>query len=177
MAGDELPIREPLRRAWQPRETLLVSQYVARTFPDATRVRTRVRLGSTPIEPGEIALTPEDAGALRVWTRWADAVVEYRDRVIIIEAKIVPKVGPLEALLEYRALAPQTPDLELRGRRVELLFLYAVEDPVLVQIARDLGIRATQFAPPWVAEYLGILSGRERRPPIQRIPLLSTRRA
>ncbi len=160
-----VPWREPDRRAWQPRERLMVAEYVTRTFPDAQAKRYQVRLGAAPLELQGAKLTDSEAGALRVWSRWADAIVEYQDRVILIEAKIRPKMGPLEALLLYRVLLPSTPGLELGDRKVELRYVYAVEDPVLNMIARELGIAVDHYEPAWLRDYLSLMAPRERRAP------------
>ena len=144
----------------------MVAEYVARTFPDAQAARMQVRLGAAPLELQGATLSDSEAGALRVWSRWADAVVEYPDRVILVEAKIRPKMGPIEGLLLYELLLPNTPGLELRGRRVEKRFVYAVEDPVLVYIARQLGMQCELYEPPWLRDYLALMPPRERRAPL-----------
>lgn len=143
----------------------MVSEYVQARYPDAERVLLQVRLGSPPAELQAQTLSADESAALRVWSRWADAVVELEDRVVLVEAKIRPKMGPLEALLLYEVLLPNTPDLELRGRRVEKRFVYAVEDPVLNLIARQLGILPELYVPAWLRQYLAILPPRERRAP------------
>ena len=144
----------------------MVAEYVAQAYPDAQAARFNVRLGTAPIADETLQLSSDEAAGLRVWSRWADAVVELEDRVVLVEAKIRPKMGPLEALLLYRVLLPSTPDLQLRGRKVEMRFVYAVEDPVLNMIARELGIQVEKFEPSWLRDYLSILSPRERRAPL-----------
>ena len=153
----------------------MAAEYVAARFPDAVAARLNVRLGAAPLELQGETLTASEAGALRVWSRWADAVVELEDRVVLIETKIRPKLGPLEALLLYEVLLPSTPGFSLGGRSIEKRFVYAVEDPVLVYIARILGIIPEKYEPAWLREYLSILPPRERRAPLAGQKEMTTR--
>lgn len=84
-------------RSWQPREMAMVSEFIAKFFP-RTPNATRVRLG---IPHPELVLPDaeaEDFATLRLWNRWADAIVYHPDKTILIEAKIRPRLGPTEAL-------------------------------------------------------------------------------
>lgn len=154
------------KRKWQPREMRLVSEFLAEHYSDYT-TQTRVRLGSIHSELQPEKLSPAELRAVGVWRRWADAIVFMPDRLILIEAAIRPSPGDISQLELYEHLLPNTPELaEHKGKPIEKLLLYALEDPVIVAMAGDRGIRVVYFHPDWVDEYLAILYPRERRSPL-----------
>jgi len=151
----------------QQAEMRLVAEWVARTYPDATW-RTRVRLGS--LSP-QLGLEVRDEAEARLvhgaFARWADAVVELEDRLLLIEAKLVAHPVAVAQLELYARLIPYTPDfISLAPKPVESVLLYAVEDPLVVQMARERGIRSVQYHPSWVDEYLESLHRRHRTAPL-----------
>jgi len=154
------------KRKWQAREMRLVSEYLAANYADYT-TQTRVRLGSVHSDLHPEKLSPAELRAVGVWRRWADAIVVMPDRLILIEAAIRPNPGDISQLELYEHLLPKTPELaEHSGKRIEKVLLYALEDPVIVAMARERGIRVVYFRPAWVEEYLAILYPRERRSPL-----------
>lgn len=154
------------KRKWQAREMRLVSEFLAENYPDHT-TQTRIRLGSIPEGLNPDNFSGGELRALGVWRRWADAIVFMPDRLILIEAAIRPSPGDISQLELYEHLLPKTPELaEHKGKPIEKLLLYALEDPVIVAMARERGIRVVYFHPDWVDEYLAILYPRERRAPL-----------
>ena len=157
------------RRKWEPREMRLCSEYCA-TFHHRGVILTRVRLGPYPAELLKYVSAEEEARMITVWRRWADALVIYPDRVVLIECAIRPNPGKISQLLLYKELFYKTPELEyLKDRRLELELVYAIEDPATVLLAQKHGIRAVYFKPAWVEEYIAQLFPRERRGPIQEV--------
>lgn len=145
----------------------MVAEYVAKKYP-REQAMFRVRLGSIPTAITHEGMTEQELSLLRVWNRWADAVVIEGKTMHIIEAKIRPKLGPLEQLELYGRLLKNTPELSMYSDyTVQKHFVYAVEDPVLNVMARERGILAEQFIPSWLPDYLNLLSRRERRATIQ----------
>ena len=154
------------KRAWQPRELAMVSEFLLEKdlLPFSS---TRVRLGIPAPELVFAGITAEELGMLRVWSRWADAVVALPDKLILIEAKIRPRLGPLEALEIYSRLLSKDPAYTPQQRRkIEKWFVYAIEDPVLTALARDMGIVPMRFQWKGLAQYLRILQARETRAPL-----------
>ena len=152
-------------RSWQPREMLMVSEFLAKNYK-GRNWQTRVRLGTpaSALPAGE--LSDAERKMLQVYARWADAIIFDSKTITIIEAKIKPQLGPLEALIVYKNLFLSDPAYaEHHKKRIDLQFLYAVEDPVEVNLARQLGITPIQYRPNWLSEYFDILSARERRAP------------
>lgn len=144
----------------------MVSEYLAKTYPDHP-TRTRVRVGSVhpELRPGE--LSKAELKMVGVFRRWADAIVFMPDRLILIEAAIRPNPGDISQLELYEHLLPKTPELaEHKDKPIEKVLLYALEDPVIVKMARDRGIGVTYFHPDWIDEYLKVLYPRERRAPL-----------
>lgn len=151
------------KRHWQPREMQMVQEYLTKYYSRETWA-TRVRLGSPqPSRPAE-EMTHEELAALTSWRRWADAIVYLPDRIILIEAAIRPEPGDVSKLQLYKMLFPHTPELERHANKpVEMILLYAIEDPATNYLARQQGIRTVEYKPPWLNEYLAILYPRERR--------------
>ena len=144
----------------------MVSEYLAKHYPDYP-TRTRVRVGSIHPELRPEQLTEPERRAVGVWRRWADAIVIMPDRLILIEAAIRPNPGDISQLELYEHLLPKTPELaEHKDKPIEKVLLFALEDPVIVSLARERGIQVVYFHPPWIDEYLKILYPRERRAPL-----------
>jgi len=151
------------RRSWQPREMQMLTEWLTKTQADK-RWMTRVRLGSPKPATPRPDMTIEEQAMIGAWRRWADAVILDRDRVTIVEAAIRPDPGKISQLELYRALFPHTPELRAwRGCEIDLVLLYAIEDPATNLLAREKGIRCIEYKPSWLENYLKILMPRERR--------------
>jgi hypothetical protein len=152
-------------RDWTPREMRLVAEWAVRTYPAAV-LRFRVDVGDLRTAMDATGLSPAELRRLGRSRRWVDAMIVEPAAVHLVEAKINLVPGALEQLELYRRLFPKTPELaHLRDRRLELHVVYAVEDPVLVALARERGVRVHLFRPPWVDAYLAELAHRARRAP------------
>ena len=141
-------------RLWQPRETRLLSEWVASNYPE-DRVIYRVRLGAYPDWAKTAISKGAPADIYKIYQRWADAIV-IRDReIIIIEAKIKPDPGVISQILLYKKLLPKTPEFfEFKERPIHLIILMAVRDPEVEDMARDQGIEIAVYTPDWVIQYL-----------------------
>ena len=154
------------KRQWQPREMRLVSEYLAKHYPDYP-TKTRVRLGSVHPDLHPELLSGGELRALGVWRRWADAIIIMPDRLILIEAAIRPEPGKISQLELYEHLLPKTPELvEHKDKPIEKVLLFALEDPVTAAMARERGIKVVYFRPPWIDDFLKILYPHERRAPL-----------
>ena len=143
----------------------MVSEYLRDNYP-GHRLSTRVRLGRPITDLPLAELDESERALLQNYSRWADAVVFREHEIVLIEAKIRPTLGPLEALLLYRQLFLSDPQYkEHHNKPIRLEFVYAIEDPALLPIARDLGITPKLYKPKWLPEYLSVLRGRDRRSP------------
>jgi len=153
------------KRQWQAREMRLVSEYLAKHYAKYPS-QTRVRLGAIRPEIKSAELTDADKAMLGMWRRWADAIVFMPDRLLLIEAAIRPSPGDISQLELYETLIDKTPELaEHKGKAVEKVLLFAIEDPAVATMARKHGIKVIYFKPDWVDEYLKLLYPRERRAP------------
>ena len=141
----------------------MLSEWLVKT-QKGKRWMTRVRLGSPRPEVPLPTMSSEEIAMVGVWRRWADAIVLEDDRVTIVEAAIRPDPGKISQLELYRLLLPQTPELEpWRGLPIEMILLYAIEDPATVLLARQKGIRCIEYKPSWLPAYMETLMPRERR--------------
>jgi len=151
---------------WQPREMRLVSEYIAKYYPNSVSL-TRVRLGPTHPQLLSEDLAEEEKRMLTVWRRWADAIIVTRTRLILLEAAILPDPGDVSKLILYEYLARYTPELQqYLDRDIEKVLLIAIEDPVLTTIARAAGIEVVLFCPDWVKGYIQTLAQRKQRAPL-----------
>jgi hypothetical protein len=140
----------------------LVTEWLQLTYPNDA-YQTRVRLGSLPLNMGALDTdTPEARLVHNAFARWADAVVFLPDRTLIVEAKLVAHPGALAQLELYQRLVPMSPYLNLRpDMPIESVLLYAKEDVIVSQLAREKGITLVQYDPPWVDEALQAISRRK----------------
>jgi len=143
----------------------MVSEYLAKTGLFAKSM-TRVKVGNPHPELMNVEVDPADIGILRIYSRWADAVVFDQNEITIIEAKIKPQLGPLEALEVYSRLFLSDPAYkEHHHKKITKVFLYAIEDPVLTVLAREMNIKPVMFEPSFLTAYKKILRPRERFSP------------
>ena len=151
------------KRAWQPREMQMLAEWLTKT-QQGKRWQMRVRLGSPKPSTPRPDMTDEERAMIGAWRRWADAVILLEDRVIIVESAIRPQPGKISQLELYKLLFPHTPELRAwRGAKIEMLLLYAIEDPATIMLARQKGILCVEYKPSWLPAYLKLLSPRERR--------------
>jgi len=154
-------IRE--KRTWQPREMQMLTEWLTKTQA-GKRWMTRVRLGSPKPAVPRPEMSIEERAMIGSWRRWADAIILEKDRVTIVEAAIRPEPGKISQLELYRALLPHTPELEAwKGVPVDLVLLYAIEDPATILLAREKAIKCIEYRPTWLPAYLETLMPRERR--------------
>ena len=160
-----------VKRKWEEREMRMLSEYLAR-FEPLGHWLTRVRLGEIAPAIKGVDLSPEEIAMFGVTRRWADAVGIYPDKVVIVEAAIRTHPGKISQLELYARLFKVTYEFrEYWHLPLELWLLYAIEDPVLISMARDKGIRCTEYKPAWLPDYLALLMPRERRAPKPGMPL------
>lgn len=148
-------------------EMRYVSEYVMKFYKDAPFVKLQCRLGSYVIPPVE-GYTEEELLAMSPFRRWADAVVIYpKKRIIIIEAKILPAryTDGLAKLEVYLRLAPNTPEFKLyMPAKIEGELVTPIEDPVIAKLAREKGIRYVVWKPLWLEYYFKELPKRFLKP-------------
>ena len=151
------------KRNWQPREMRMLAEYLASKYSKYP-YQTRIRLGSIPVELIKPGMDPVEKRMAGLWRRWADAIVFKPDELIVIEAAIKPSPGDISQLQLYEKLVHHTPELEPFGTQpVALELVYAIEDPIVLELARQAKIRVVYFKPTWLSDYMRILYPRERR--------------
>lgn len=152
-------------RSWQPREMAMCSEFLIH-MGMLKGSQTRVRLGTHEPEYSE-ELTEDERKMLRgVFSRWADCVYIDSKNVIIMEFKIKAVFGACEALEVYKQLFLSDPEYSAHHKKkIELWFVYALEDPVINMLARKRKIKAIQFTPSFLSDYLKLLNPHERRAP------------
>jgi len=150
---------------YTPWEITMVSEWVAKTFPDA-RFSTNFRLG--PIQPRapDGTYDVDELKLLGVWRRRVDALVYLEDRLLLLEAVMRADPGKVAVLKLYEKLIPQTPELaEFKHLPVQKVLLYCIEDPMLNLLAREEDILAIQFVPSFFDKWFSKLRGYEKRAP------------
>lgn len=158
-------------RKWEPREMRMVSEYIAQKYAGYESA-TRVRLGSLHPELELPGLSEAEKNMLMgAYNRWADAVVITPTSLILIEGAILPEVGDISKLELYAELLPRTPRyVQYADREIVKELVVALEDPVLMMLARRHGVRVVFFCPDWIADYISTLSTRKQRAPKTALP-------
>jgi len=149
----------------QPRELFMTSEYLQSKgwFGSST---INARLGQLQTDIALEGLSDAEKLALSVNNRFADFLHIDDQTVTIGECKIVPRIGPIEALLIYRNLFLSDPAYRAHWRkRIQLQFVYAVPDPALNVVAALNGVRPIHYATHWLNEYLTSRRPRDRRAP------------
>jgi len=152
----------PKRQEW---EAQYVSAYVAAKYPGQS-VRIHAHLGTPPRSPDGQFLEPAEERLLRVFMRWADAIVFLPEETIVIEGKLraseyLKGLGELELYLELLKNSPEYAAL-IAPRLVGEL-LVPIEDPTVTVLARRKGFRVVVWAPAWLRGYLDNLDPRKAR--------------
>jgi hypothetical protein len=154
-----------MTRKWEPREMKMVSEYLAKKY-QKYQSATRVRLGMLHPELGVNLSEAEKKSLMGSFRRWADAIVITPTTLILIEASILPDPGKISQLQLYERLLKLTPEYsEYMNRDIRKELVVAIEDPVLIQLAREQNIRVVVFTPDWISDYISTLAGRERQAP------------
>jgi len=104
---------------------------------------------------------------LRVYMRWADAIVFLPKETVVIEGKLraseyLKAIGELEL---YLSLLPHTAEYaNLLADRAVGELLIPRPDPSVELLARRKGFRVVLWAPPWLSAYLDAIPPRSVRP-------------
>jgi len=160
-------MEQTVRRPRQEWEAQYVSEYVARRYPGVP-CRLHARLGTEPKGPSGEDLSEAERRMLRVYMRWADAIVFRPEETIVIEGKLKASEYPkaLGELEIYTALVPHTAEYaKLLAPRVVGELLIPVPDPTVDTLCRRKGFRVVVWAPMWLREYLDMIYARQRRGP------------
>jgi len=150
------------RHEW---EAQYVSEYVARRYPGVP-VRIHAHLGTQPRGANGQYLEPAEERMLRVYMRWADAIVFSPSETVVIEGKLrtaeyAKALGELEI---YVALVPHTAEYaHLVADRVVGEILVPIPDPTVEMLARRKGFRMVVWAPSWFSAYFGSIEYRSSR--------------
>jgi len=141
----------------------MITEWLAKT-QRGKRWLTRVRLGSPRPEVPRPDMSPEELAMIGSWRRWADAIILEDKKATIVEAAIRPEPGDISKLQLYARLFPHTPEFfPWKALPVDLILLYAIEDPATILLAREAKIACIEYKPTWLPKYLEILLPRERR--------------
>ncbi len=153
------------RRPYTPWEIMMISEWVAKTFPDV-KYQTNVRLGVIQPRLPSGTYSADEAKALGLWRRRIDALVYLPDRLLLIEAVLRADPGKISILKLYERLVPLTPELaEYRALPIQKILLYAIEDPALNVLAKEEGILPIQYVPTFFEQWFNKLRQRDKRTP------------
>uniref|UniRef100_A0A6M3X4U9 Uncharacterized protein n=1 Tax=viral metagenome TaxID=1070528 RepID=A0A6M3X4U9_9ZZZZ len=142
------------RKEYRQRERRYVPEYVNEKYPERVAVFYNMAVGPAPKELYKA--NPEIPLAhFRRWRFWIDAVVILKDRMVLLEGKLRKPAEGLGQLLLYRALLPQTPELEpYKWLSIEMVLVTPRPDPRVIGVANSLGINIVIWSKPWVQDYL-----------------------
>jgi len=133
-----------LRRTIEPK---WVAWYVTKTWPEAP-VRYRCPLGPIPEEFMKIYGRERAIRVYRPWRPEVDALVRWRRKLILLEAKIFKYMDGLSKLPVYKALIPETPELrEYWDWTVDMILLIPTKIPWVIAAGRRTGVIVLVEAP------------------------------
>ncbi len=128
-----------LNKMVQQKESILLTKWLAE-FHRTDKQWKRVRLG--------IPANPEEAKLYSVLLRWADAVVESKGKILIIETKLRPDLGAIGQLEGYKDLFKVTPEFsDYKNWPVEMVLVSPVMDFAIAEIASKKGITYDVYKP------------------------------
>ena len=140
----------------EQRERLLLSEYI-KTLPGDLIVRQNCPLG---IVPESLIVEYGRSAALRVARKMrpeVDALVITPARLILIEAKVTRWVDGVSKLALYKALIPDTPELEsYQTRLVVMRLVIPFTQDNMLSVAARMGVEVVEFHTPAVDQYLNI---------------------
>jgi len=91
----------------------------------------------------------------RKWRRYADAVVITTGSLLLIEAKIRDPIAGIGALINYKTLIPQTPELkQYLHLQVVPILVAPIERPDIKALCKANGIQFELYRPDWIIPYL-----------------------
>jgi len=138
----------------QQRERSLLSEYI-RLKLQGLQVKQNCPLG---IVPESLIIEYGRTQALRVARKMrpeVDALVIYPDKLVLIEAKVTRWVDGLAHLVVYKALVPDTPELEPYAKRpVIMRMVIPFTQENMRSVAQRMGVEIVEFTTPEVDEYL-----------------------
>lgn len=142
------------KKEYKQRERRYVPEYVNERYPERIAVFYNMAIGPAPEELAQ--RNPEIPLAhFRRWRFWIDAVVILKDRMLLLEGKLRKPAEGLGQLLLYRALLPQTPELEpYKLLPIDMVLITPRPDPRVIGVANSLGINIVIWTKPWVQDYL-----------------------
>jgi len=131
-----------------------VANYVASQFPDAEKVFLQPPVSSKPFELGQ----KEGKKGYRWYWRYgprADAIVIHKGKLILIEAETKRPVTGLSEIEEYSRFLHENPLLGpyLKLPR-EFHLVTPVEDPKVMQLCAEKGIKYVLYRPDWIIPHL-----------------------
>ena len=143
-----------MSRLWQPRETRLLSEWVAKNYPN-DRAMYRVRLGRPPSWAAPSIAEGAPPEIYKIYQRWADAIIIREKELILVEAKIRPAPGVISQINLYAQLLPKTAEMaQFMDRPIRKIILMAMRDPEVEELAAVDGIEIQIYSPDWVNDYL-----------------------
>ena len=110
----------------------------------------RVRVGELPPEASaveELGISPYMYGVVR---HWADAVVIYPEKVIVVEGKLKLSSMALGQIIVNTELFAKTPEFrDTWDTPREGLLLFAYGDPETEKAAVSMGFKVERYCPAW----------------------------
>ena len=137
-----------------PRERALLSAYISERFPKS-HVKIDCPLGKVP-EALTFEYGPTKAYRVyRVMRPKVDALIIERDRLILIEAKVIRWVDGIAKLLLYAGMIPFTPDLsEYYTLPITKRLVIPYAQDTMIEAATANGIEVDEFTTPEINDYV-----------------------
>jgi hypothetical protein len=137
-------------------EALMVREYVDKMYPNNLKWLRHEVGAYNPDDPIQFN------SQLR---RWADAIIDVDDNILVIEAKMKPTPGAISQVQTYVHLIRETPDLQYYwDKSVFGMILTTWEDPAVKKVANEWGILYEVFQPSFYPEWQEMMKNRFAKP-------------
>jgi hypothetical protein len=141
------------RKEW---EAEYVSEYIQKFWPKRLYIL-HFRITGPPSPLLKEELEPEETRMLKVYARWADAIIMVPPTLYIVEAKLKVSdyLKALGEILYYREAIYRNSEINWKEFKVVVgIIVVPIEDPIFTNIARRYGIRVDIYKPSFWQEFL-----------------------
>lgn len=144
--ADQIPPPKT-RQQWEVR---LVSEYIAKNYPDDRSI-TNVAVGAINPRITESDLSEREIRQLGVSRPRADCVIFRETEIVLIEGWITHPLNKPAKLAAYKLVLPSTPEFNgLTDKPINAFMLGPFEDALARRIATELGLGFRIYTPNWI---------------------------
>ena len=157
-------VQTTMARPYQQRERRLIKEFLAQHAPGITPIY-NARIGPLPLGFAERINPDGSFMEISPSQRYADAALEFPDRVELWEGKVAMDGQAIGQLLVYRRAFALTPEFQRVSRLpVSLHIVAGYADPIAMEEAAAQGIEVKLYTPQWLRDMVASWAMKVSRP-------------